>query len=412
MEGAVVLTIGDELLGGLIEDRNASFLARRMNEIGVEVKEIRSLPDRAGPIKKAIAYWEGRVALLLITGGLGPTDDDRTKQVLMEHFGVKSQRNAQIEADLRDYLTKRGRSVLQRDLEQADMPAGATILRNPRGSAPAIRFDRQGTRTIAMPGVPNEMQALVDEQLLPGIKQEMGKGPLPERNMITAGIGESSLVFRIEDLVRNYEEKGVAFAYLASPGTVRIRMMAPSTAEEPVLDDAVAAIKERVPEHVVGVGADSFEGFIGKALKESGLKVATAESCTGGYIAHLLTAVPGSSDYFPGSVVAYSDRVKTDMLGVSPALLEKHGAVSEAVVKRMASGVREALRSDVGLATSGIMGPSGGSDAKPVGTVWMAVSNGEGEMAERWYLGQQRAVNIEKAARLALNFLRRKAQKG
>ena len=412
MERAAVLTIGDELLDGLVVDDNASFLARRMNEIGMEIEEIRSVPDLSAPIKEMIAQWEGKVSLLLITGGLGPTHDDRTKQVLMEHFGVGMERNAQIEEDLKAYLSQRGRTVSERDLEQADMPLGATILRNPRGSAPAIRFDRSGTRIVALPGVPNEMRGLVEEQLIPSLELELGKTPLAKRNMLTAGIGESSLVRRIEDLVPYYEEKGIAFAYLASPGSVRIRMMDRSGDGEWVLNDAVTAIEERLPDHVVGVGDAPFEGFIGKALKDRGLTVATAESCTGGYIAHLLTSVAGSSDYFPGSVIAYSNEVKRKILGVPSALLNEEGAVSEAVVKQMASGVRYAMGSHLGLATSGIMGPSGGTDEKPVGTVWMAVSDGERERTEQWYLGQQREVNIQKGTKVALNLLRKLVQEG
>lgn len=410
MEHAALLTIGDELLNGQVVDKNASYLARRLRDTGIDVLEIRSVADEAASIKRAIEQWEGKVGLMIITGGLGPTDDDRTKEVLMEHYGVGEERNEQIEKDLRDYLAKRGRNVSEKDLAQADMPAGATVIRNPRGSAPAIRFDRNGTRVIAMPGVPHEMRALFEEQLLPSLQKEMGKKPLPHRTLVTSGLGESSLVHRIDDLVRHYEGQGLDFSYLASPGVVRIRIMLgfDGKANEGVLEEAVRSLRDRIPELLVGVGDENFEAHILEALKEKGQTLSIAESCTGGYIAHLITSVPGASDHFPGSLVAYSNRVKQAQLGVSERSLSDHGAVSQPVVEEMAEGVRKAFGTDMGLATSGIMGPSGGSEEKPIGTAWMAVSDSEGSVSEKHYLGQQRDTNIEKGGRLALHLLSKK----
>ncbi|MFB6257826.1 MAG: CinA family nicotinamide mononucleotide deamidase-related protein [Flavobacteriales bacterium] len=413
MEKAAFITIGDELLNGQVLDRNASYLGQRLTENGIKVTGIRSVPDEYDAILEALEDLEGRVDLLLITGGLGPTDDDPTKDVLMEHFQVGKVRDEAIEKDLREYLAQRGRVVSERDLAQADMPDGARIIRNPHGSAPAIRFERKGTSTIALPGVPHEMKALVEERLIPSLLDEMGRPPFPHRSVVTAGIGESTLVMRIEDLVKSYEEKGVEFAYLASPGSVRIRMMVQSEGEEKaeqLLDDVVRDLKERIPEHYTGVGDESFEELISSFLRAHKRSVATAESCTGGYMAHMLTSVAGASDLFPGSVVAYSDRVKSELLGVPEELLKERGAVSQEVVEGMASGIRELTGSDIGLATSGIMGPSGGSEQKPVGMTWMGVSDGEGTLSECWYLGRDRSTNIEKAARLALDLLRKKVQ--
>ncbi len=410
MEQAALITIGDELLNGSVADRNGSYLARRLTEHGVEVREIRSVPDHSSSIREAIASWEGKVDLLLLTGGLGPTDDDPTKGVLLAYYGVDLERDPQIEQDLKDYLAARGRMVSERDLAQADMPQGAHIIRNPKGSAPGIRFDRHGTQTIALPGVPHEMRALVEEQLLPSLKEELGQEPLPSRSIVTSGLGESTLVQRIEDLVRAYEAKGVRFSYLAAPGTVRIRaMMLEREALEGgnCLDEFVEKLRGRIPDHIVGVGEEAFEVHIQEALRRCGCTLATAESCTGGYIAHLLTSVPGSSHVFAGSVIAYSNDVKKELLGVPSRTLETHGAVSQEVVKRMASGVREAIGSDIGLATSGIMGPSGGTAQKPVGTAWMAVATKDREVAECWSLGQERQTNIEKGGRAALNLLRK-----
>lgn len=413
MEKAALITIGDELLKGLVADRNASYLARRLSELGLEVVKVTTVADDHSSIREAIREQEGSVDLLLITGGLGPTDDDPTKEVLMRHFDVGIERNEGIERDLREYLAQRGRDVSDRDLAQADMPQGAEIFRNPRGSAPAIRFDRKGTRTIAMPGVPHEMQALFEEYLLPRLENEMDRSPLPSRSVVTSGCGESSLVRRIDDIVRRYEGKGLDFAYLASPGVVRIRIMSKEGGEsaERILEEAIDALQGRIPEHFVGVGEESFERHIGRILEEGGWSVATAESCTGGYIAHLLTSVPGSSAYYQGGIVAYSNEVKKAALGVEEEALDGYGAVSEAVVQQMARGVRERFGTRAGIATSGVMGPSGGSEEKPVGTAWLAVSDEEGTASERWYLGQQRDTNIEKGARAALNLLRKKLQK-
>ncbi len=413
MYKAAILTIGDELLNGLVLDRNASYLARRLSELGFEVEEVRSVSDRSGPIQEALRNWEGEFDIVLMTGGLGPTDDDRTKAVLADYLGVGFERNEEIEKDVREYLVKRGREVGDRDLAQADMPEGSQIFRNPHGSAPAIRVESKGTRIIAMPGVPHEMRVLVEEQLVPYLMNELGREPITQRTLVTSGLGESDLVERIEDIVQELEKEGVEFAYLSSPGMVRIRMMDMSdrgSEGEASLDRGVNALKDRIPEFVVGVGNKSFPAFIGEGLEDKGLSVACAESCTGGYIGHMLSSVAGSSSYFNGGVIAYSNSVKKALLEVPQEMLDEHGAVSGPVVERMAMSVRNCIGSDLGVATSGIMGPSGGSEEKPIGTTWMAVSDGKDTMSEKWTFGDQRGVNIERAARAALNLLRKKVE--
>lgn len=408
LQRAGLITIGDELLNGSVPDGNATYIARRLDEIGVGLEGLRTVPDRISELHEAIEAWEGKYDLILLTGGLGPTGDDITRTALAEHYGVGIERDERIVEDLFFHYRKRGREPTEKDLQQADMPMGARLIRNPHGSAPGIRFDRKGSMLIALPGVPNEMRTLLEEQLIPLFLEIRQASPCPRRSMLTTGMGESMLMKRLQHLIGYYEGKGVEWSFFSSPGAVRIRSIGRELEDGSLLDEAMEALRKELGDHFVGTGDLKFEEFLAEHLSESGKSLATAESCTGGYIAHLLTSVAGSSAYFRGGVVAYSNEVKKEQLGVRTETLEAEGAVSEGVVREMAEGVRQRLGSGLGLATSGIMGPSGGSDEKPIGTTWVGVSDGERTYAEKWRAGDQRLPNIERAAKAALNLLRKR----
>lgn len=407
-KGAVILTIGDELLIGQTIDTNSAWMAQELNKIGIHIKRKVSVGDNWDDIWRSLKESGEDADLVLITGGLGPTSDDITKPLLCEFFGGKMTTDKAALENVIDIFThKLKRPLLDRNLKQAEVPDCCRVIQNKRGTAPGMWFEKENTVFISMPGVPSEMKGMMTDEIIPAIHKRFGLNPLQHRTLLTAGIGESFLA----ELLTNFEKelpKDIKIAYLPHYGMVRIRL----TSSQNINDDKTiemqfASLKERVREYLVVDRDISLQELISEEFKKRKITLSVAESCTGGYIAHLFTAIPGSSDFFLGGVVSYANALKVDLLGVTQQTIADHGAVSLETVAQMAEGVRLETGSDFSLATSGIMGPGGGSEEKPVGFVCVAVSSKEKTTTTSFQFRFDRERNIEMTAVHALNFLRK-----
>ena len=404
-----IITIGDEILIGQIVDTNSAWMAQELNDIGAKVERIVTISDGMDEIVSALSEAEKRSDIVLITGGLGPTKDDVTKKALAQYFNCGFTFYPEIEAHIAKLFARFGREMSNLNSLQAELPSACEPLQNNQGTAPGMWFEQNGTVFVSMPGVPYEMKGLMQEHVLPRIKLTFNMPVIMHQTVLTMGMGESWLSERIahwEDAL----PQGIKLAYLPSPGRVRLRLSAfgkDETSLAKTLQIEVDKLIAIIPELVYGFNTDTIEAVVGNLLREQGKTVSTAESCTGGLIAHKLTSISGSSDYFLGSVIAYANEIKMDSLGVSEQNLIDFGAVSEQVVIQMADGVKKRLKTDYAVATSGIAGPNGGTDEKPVGTVWIAVAGPNGTFAKKFLFGQNRERNIEIAANTALNLLRK-----
>ncbi|MFT4152579.1 CinA family nicotinamide mononucleotide deamidase-related protein [Parafilimonas sp.] len=404
-----VITIGDELLIGQVIDTNSAWIAQELNKIGVWVHRRLAVGDERNEIWKALDDESMVSSVILITGGLGPTADDITKPLLCEYFGGKMVMDDATLKHITYLFTqvfKRPLPLLESNRRQAMVPDVATILKNEVGTAPNMLFEKDGKIFISMPGVPHEMKFAVEKYVVPLLQQRFRLPYIGHRNLLTVGIGESFLAHRIKDF-ESALPSNIKLAYLPNYGMVRLRLTAQGDNEttETVLDKTFKTLKELVSD-VLAIDEDvPFEILLGRLLKQSNKTVSTAESCTGGYIAHLITSVAGSSDYFKGSVVSYSNSIKEDVLQVSNETLATAGAVSEETVREMVSGVLKVMKTDYAVAVSGIMGPGGGSEDKPVGTVWMAAGNAEKIETKKMHFRFERVRNIELTAAHALHWL-------
>ncbi|MCF8346156.1 MAG: competence/damage-inducible protein A [Bacteroidales bacterium] len=404
-----IVTIGDEILIGQINDTNSVWMSRELTALGVHIYEMTTISDTQEHIVKTLDRLIGKVDMVLMTGGLGPTKDDLTKEVLNTYFGGKLVMNQEVLATIESFFSKRGRTMIESNRRQALVPDTCTPLTNNHGTAPGMWFTREGTHVVSMPGVPYEMKPMLLEQVIPSMAEHMGLPDLVHRTVMTQGVPESYLAEMISEWERGLPEC-MKLAYLPRPGIVRLRLtvMGKSTEEAGLLlDEKIGALHQVIPEHIFGYDDMPLEQAIGVLMKEKGLKLSTAESCTGGNIARLITAIPGSSDYFRGSVIAYSNDMKVRTLGVDPVLIEDHGAVSREVVEAMALGGLGMTGTDVSMATSGIAGPGGGTDDKPVGLVWIAVACGNKLISREFRFGGHRALVIEQASIMAMGMLRK-----
>lgn len=405
---AEVVTIGDEILFGQITDTNTAWIGTELTNIGIRVVRKTSVGDQNEAILQILHEAHQRADVIIITGGLGPTKDDITKKTLCEYFGVGMVRNPDALALVTDFFEKRGREITEINRGQADLPANAVYLQNDWGTAPGMWFEQDNTVYVSLPGVPFEMKHLMSNRVLPKLTERFDPPVIKHKMIRTVGIGESFLAERIADWEDNLPPH-IKLAYLPHFGQVRLRLTATGT-DEPTLDrelaNEVAKVMPLISKHVYGYDADELETVIGQLLTEKKLTLATAESCTGGYVASRITSVPGSSAYFLGSIVSYSNDVKINQLGVSAETIQQAGAVSEAVITQMAEGVRKVLKADVGMATSGVAGPGGGTPDKPVGTVWIAVSTAQRTVTRLLKLGPYRDQNIQLTTTYLLNLLR------
>lgn len=405
---AQIITIGDEILIGQILDTNSAWIAQQLNISGIRVAEMKSVSDTREAILEALKAGQS-ADLVLLTGGLGPTKDDITKKVLAEFLGVELTFHEPTYSRIAAYFEKRSFTLTPAHREQCFMPENAEILLNEMGTAPGMWMQKNNTIYVSMPGVPYEMKHLVSERVLPRLRGNEQLRPIVHRTILTAGTGESVIAQRIEDFENNLPDF-VKLAYLPNLGIVRLRLTATGDDEaalNQILEEKKAEIHTLIPEFVFGEETETLEEVLGRKLKEKGVMLGTAESCTGGYIAHKITSVSGSSAYFGGSVVAYSNKLKTNLLNVNPETLKAHGAVSEETVREMVAGALDTLGVDYAIAVSGIAGPGGGTPDKPVGTIWTAVGNREEIITKKLTLTKYRMRNIQLTSNLTLNMLRK-----
>ena len=405
---AEIIAIGDELLCGQTLDTNSHWISAELDKAGIPVKRRVTVGDQREEILKAFAEAEQRAQVILITGGLGPTPDDLTKPCLAEYFNCELKINEEALAEITEFFRRRGRELTELNRQQAALPTASVKITNPIGTAPGMWFDK-GTRVfMSMPGVPHEMKKMVTEQVIPRLRDKYTLPVIHHTIIRTAGLGESFLVDRISEW-ENSLPAHFKLAYLPGISEVKLRLTGtgPSLSKLEVEAKALTGRLELiVGEYIYGYGEGTIEATIGELLRTKGLTLAIAESCTGGYLSHLITSVPGSSDFFLGGMVAYSNQAKNTLLGVNSETLSTHGAVSEATIIEMANQARLRFHADIGVATSGIAGPDGGTDEKPVGTVWIAFSDKHETTARRLQFTKDRMLNVRLASAAVLNMIR------
>lgn len=408
---AEIITIGDEILIGQVIDTNSAWLATQLNQLGIRVKQITSISDDKSHIFEAINQAFERVDLVICTGGLGPTRDDITKRTLADYFDTVLEMNEDVLSDVQQIFAQRNIAMPDVNRYQALVPHNATIFRNANGTAPGMWFEKNNKVLISMPGVPYEMKAMMEGQVFEQIKKRFKTLHVYHRTILTQGVGESTLMGMIDKWESSLDEEEIKLAYLPSPGMVRLRLSAFGNDKDALyfkVNRKADELKQLIGHLIFGEEQDTLEKVIGQMLSEKGFTLATAESCTGGYIAHLITSISGSSAYFKGSVIAYDNEVKKTLLDVSESDLKNYGAVSKNVVEAMALGAKKHLKTDFAVATSGIAGPDGGTKDKPVGTVWIAVASKDNSVQSACYsFGNHRERNIRKAALSALETLRK-----
>lgn len=403
-----VLTIGDEILIGQIIDTNSAWMGQTLNDNGARIVGILSVSDEVNAIQRGLDMAFEQADIVLMTGGLGPTKDDVTKKAIAEYYQVGMTFSEPTYDRIVKLFAKWGRSTTEAHRLQCYMPENALLLYNKMGTAPGMWFERNGKVLVSMPGVPYEMKYLVEYEVIPKLLAQFQKEPIAHRTIHTIGEGESRIAVRIADFEKRLPPH-IKLAYLPSTGKVRLRLT--GTGREQVelereLDELVEAVKPTLDDLIFGYGRTTIAEAIGQLLKAHNLMLATAESCTGGYVAHQITAIPGSSAYFAGSVVAYSNEVKVSQLGVNTKTLIEHGAVSEQTVREMLAGLLTRYPADVGISISGIAGPTGGTPEKPVGTIWVAVGNQSKIHTKKLQLGKDRMRNIQFTAVRAFDMLR------
>jgi len=412
-----IITIGDELLIGQVIDTNSAWIAQELNKIGVWINRRVAVGDVRDEIWNALDEESRHANLVLITGGLGPTADDITKPILCEYFGGKLVINEQALENVKSIFQRYlNRPLLESNLKQAEVPDVCTVIQNKRGTSPGMWFDQKpangekaGKVFISMPGVPHEMKGMMADYVLPRLPEVFNLSAVVHRTLLTAGIGESFLADRIKEFELALPPH-IKLAYLPKLGMVRLRLTATGKGKEKITAEADELFKklQQQLQDVMVINEDkTLQEAIGKMLAAKNKTLSTAESCTGGYIAHLLTSVPGSSRYFMGGVVSYANAVKENVLHVDEDTLNDAGAVSEETVWQMAHGVKALMKTDYSIAVSGIMGPGGGTEQKPVGTVWIAVSGKSKTLTQKIFVRYRRLINIENTAIQALIMLRR-----
>lgn len=404
---AEIITIGDEILIGQIVDTNSAWIAQQLNRIGIALVQITSIADQGDAIRQALSSATSRADIILCTGGLGPTKDDVTKQTLATYFNTTLIRDVDVLAHVESIFKKFNRPMLEVNNRQADVLANARVLHNETGTAPGMWIEENEKIYIIMPGVPTEMKYLMQNEVLPKLQGLPNQYAISHRSILTAGIGESFLAEKLHSFEEDLPPH-IHLAYLPKFGQVRLRLTGSSLMEQALEKEMEAyssTLMELVKPYFVGEGDVLLEQQLLTRLKNHQLSLSTAESCTGGYLSHLITSLPGSSAVFKGGVVSYSNELKEQVLGVRASTLAAYGAVSEQVALEMALGAQKNFKTDYSMAITGIAGPDGGTDDKPVGTVWIAVAGKEGAKAKLFNFGKIRLPNIERSAANALVML-------
>ncbi|TBR19789.1 MAG: CinA family nicotinamide mononucleotide deamidase-related protein [Chitinophagaceae bacterium] len=402
-----IITIGDELLMGQTINTNSAWMSQELNRIGIWVHRQITIGDNWNDIWNVLQDETSLSDIIILTGGLGPTADDITKPLLCKYFGGQLIMNEEALQNIKNIFTRLNRPLIERNMKQAEVPDSCSVLQNRRGTAPGMLFSRDGKIIISLPGVPYEMKGLMEASVIPYLKNEFVLPTICYKTMVTAGKGESFIAEQLVDFEKSLPHY-ISLAYLPAYVIVKLRLKAIGENKkklEKELHSYFEILKKLVAEILVSDEDKRAEELIGEQLIKSGKTVATAESCTGGYIAHLISSVPGASNYFKGSMVSYSNEIKENVLNVSPQTLEKFGAVSEEVVSEMFYSIIEKMKVEYAIAVSGIMGPLGDSNEKQVGTVWIAVGSKERMITKKLVLPFDRTKNIESTSQLAIILL-------
>ena len=405
-----VISIGDELLIGQTINTNASWIGEQINILGFTISHCLVISDLKNDIIKALDQAYKRSDIIIITGGLGPTNDDITKHTLTEYFNTSLDLDLDIEKNIIDYFTNRNLPILQSNRDQALIPKSCQVLPNSRGSASGMWFEKNGVVFISLPGVPYEMKGIMNDHVFSRLLALKGdENIIINKTIRTHGMGESFLAEVIKSWEKKLANENIKLAYLPSPGIVKLRLSIigkDRKSSEEKLNSYILKLKKLIPEQIYGYDTDTMEGVVSNLLKEKKHTLSTAESCTGGNISKMITSISGSSSFFNGSLVTYTNKSKSQLLDVNDQVIEKHGAVSKQVVEQMAKNVRLKFDSDYGISTSGIAGPTGGTADKPVGTVWIAVASEDKVISKKLNLGYNRERNIHVSSLSVLNLLR------
>jgi nicotinamide-nucleotide amidase len=405
---AELLTIGDEILYGQIVDTNSQWMSVALSNAGIKVIRKTSVGDVESEIMNAFAEAESRADVILITGGLGPTSDDLTKPCLSKYFDCPLKMHDEALAEVTEFFRSRGRELTEVNRQQAALPECCQKITNRLGTAPGMWFERSGKVFVSMPGVPHEMKTIMSEIIIPKLKETFQTPIIHHQVIRTAGIGESFLAEKIADWEKSLPPH-IKLAYLPGLGEVKLRLTSTGKSLDALKIESNALaeqVKTRIGQFIYGYGDEPLEVVIGKTLLQRNLTLSIAESCTGGYLSHLITSVPGSSAYFLGSIIPYAYEIKMRQLGVKPETLEQFGAVSEETIIEMANLVRAKFNTNIGVATSGIAGPGGATPEKPVGTVWIAYSDKYQTVAKKLQLTKDRMLNIQYSSFAVLNLIR------
>ncbi len=404
---AEIISIGDELLIGQTINTNASWIGTELSGIGIPVKWGVTVADERDAIIESIDTALNRSQLVIITGGLGPTKDDITKHTLCEYFDTELELNAEVLERITKIFKNRNRPMLEVNIQQAALPKSCEIVHNFHGTASGMWFEKNGSILVSLPGVPYEMKGMMKDSLLAKFQEKFNVSSLYHRTILTTGIGESYLADKMSDWENRIRAAGFGLAYLPSPGVVKLRITSKNGAQDaPVIDAFFEELKAALPYHVFGEETDQLGDVVGKILHEQQKTVGTVESCTGGGLSSAFVAIPGASNYFMGSLITYSYGLKEKLANVKPETLEKYGAVSEETVREMSIGGLHALDVDCCISTSGIAGPDGGTEEKPVGMVWISVATKEKVVARQFNFGDNRERNQQMTIFAALNLLR------
>jgi nicotinamide-nucleotide amidase len=412
---AEILTIGDEILIGQITNTNSVWIAQQLNLAGIKIAHMASVSDDEQAIIDALDAAAKRADFVFVTGGLGPTKDDITKKTFANYLGTTLEMNEEVLQDVDSFFTKRGRVLTEINRNQALVPKGCTVIRNKNGTAPGMWMVKNKTVFISMPGVPHEMKAMVTDWVLPKIKAENNLPHIYHKTVLTQGIGESALAEMIEAWEDNLAAKNIRLAYLPQAGQVRLRLS--TYGQDPLMlqqtvNAEIETLKGLAEKYIFGYEAygeepPTLEKILSQLLREKKQTIALAESCTGGYISSLITAIPGASEVFKGAIVPYTNKAKHELLQVEEKLFTTVGSVSKECVEQLAMHVQKKFDSDYAIAVSGIAGPTGATDEKPVGTVWIAVADREQVIAYKFQFGVNRQFNIIMSANAALNMMRK-----
>lgn len=395
-----IITIGDEILIGQIVDTNTAWMAQKLTNAGFEVTEKISIGDDAKQIKDTIADVFTRVDVILTTGGIGPTKDDITKKTLCDYFHTELIFDNSVLENIQNVVSN-WTTLNPLTHDQAYVPKDCTVIQNRVGTAPITWFDRNNKVLVSMPGVPYEMKFNMENEIIPRLQSKYSAEAYVSKVFIVVGYTESALAIHLEDWENNLP-KGFGLAYLPSPGVMKLRLFVRDEKRRSELENEIVKLYNLLGKSIVADTDIPLEKIIGKHLVASKLTLGTAESCTGGNIAHLITSIPGSSEYFKGSIISYSNEVKCNVLNVSASNIEKDGAVSSSVVTEMAQGAQAVLNVDCAISVSGIAGPGGGTDEKPVGTVWIATAVGKRIVSRKYQMGKNREMNIVRSSNIAI----------